>query len=139
MASRVAASIAVATGHGKDMIVDSGAAYEHRALVLASGLEYDILPVVPGSQPDTPEARVQRRGKGELSKLRRKLFLSREQSPLFDTKRWVQNMEKGLTEAWKRWVQGTEFEGELAVLPFAVLPFADGSFFCRRWRVGNGG
>ncbi|ORY72723.1 hypothetical protein BCR35DRAFT_307496 [Leucosporidium creatinivorum] len=105
MASRVAASIAVATGHGKEMIVSSGAEYEHRALFLASGLH----------QPDAPEARVQRRGKGELSKLRRKLFLSREQSPLFDTRRWVQNMEKGLTEAWKRWVQGTEFEVGMGV------------------------
>lgn len=125
MASRVAASIAVATGYGKEMIVRSGEEYERRALALASGLTYDILPPL-NVDVNLPEARVQRRGKGELAQLRRKLFLSREQSPLFDTKRWVENMEKGLTEAWKQWVRGFEFEGESALsLQFGQVELAD--------------
>jgi hypothetical protein len=45
-----------------------------------------------------------------LSDLRRSLFLGRHESPLFDTKRWVRNIEKGYAEAWRRWVVGAEFE-----------------------------
>ncbi|GAA5905481.1 hypothetical protein JCM5296_005886 [Sporobolomyces johnsonii] len=104
MCSRVAASIAVATGFGPEMIVSSPEAYEERALALAAGLDYELV------QPDGEEGPVQRRSKGELAQLRKKLFLTRERSPLFDTKRWTGNLEKGLIEAWERWVRGQEFE-----------------------------
>jgi predicted O-linked N-acetylglucosamine transferase (SPINDLY family) len=40
MASRVAASIVAATGHGDTMIVDSEEAYEERAVALANSLRY---------------------------------------------------------------------------------------------------
>lgn len=114
MASRVAASIAVATGLGPEMIVSTAADYERRALELARGLTYEMLP--PLKVPaDLPEARAQRRGKGELSRMRQKLFLTRDTSPLFDTKRWVQNLERGLKEAWRRWITGIEFEGECRI------------------------
>ncbi|BGO93075.1 hypothetical protein NBRC10512_003260 [Rhodotorula toruloides] len=110
MCSRVAASIAMATGFGPQMIVNNEHEYERRALELAAGLVYDTIPADPSKPPTTLEGREQRRSKGELAELRKKLFLTREQSPLFDTKRWVRNLEKGLVEAWTRWVQGTEFE-----------------------------
>lgn len=116
MASRVAASIAIATGHGKQMIVHSGNEYEQRALDLAGGMIYDMLPPLKGVDANRPEARAQRRGKGELAQLRKQLFLTRESSPLFDTKRWVENMERGVVEAWRRWVNGTEFEGKSVVI-----------------------
>ncbi|GAA5938259.1 hypothetical protein JCM1841_006809 [Sporobolomyces salmonicolor] len=105
MCSRVAASIAVATGFGPEMVVSSPEAYEERALALASGLEYEL--VQPEGSTGGP---VQRRSKGELAQLRKKLFLTREMSPLFDTRRWTGNLEKGLIEAWERWVRGQEFE-----------------------------
>ncbi|GAA5992692.1 hypothetical protein JCM11641_004994 [Rhodosporidiobolus odoratus] len=110
MCSRVGASIAVATGLGPQMIVSSAEEYERRALELASGLLYDEIAPDSSKPSTTLEGRPQRRGKGELAELRKKLFLTREQSPLFDTKRWVQNLEKGLVEAWERWVSGAEFE-----------------------------
>ncbi|GAA6013595.1 hypothetical protein JCM11491_002719 [Sporobolomyces phaffii] len=110
MCSRVAASIAVATGLGPAMIVDSAEAYEERAVALAAGLEYRYSQPVDGALPESLEGRVQRRGRGELSELRKRLFTTRETSPLFDTKRWTVNLEKGLVTAWQRWVQGTEFE-----------------------------
>ncbi|GAA6000119.1 hypothetical protein JCM5350_004281, partial [Sporobolomyces pararoseus] len=110
MCSRVAASIAVATGFGPEMIVDSAQAYEERAISLAHGLRYQYVQPSLGALPETIQSRLQRRGSGELSELRKKLFLTREHSPLFDTKRWTGNLEKGLIEAWKRWASGEEFE-----------------------------
>ena len=46
---------------------------------------------------------------GPLADLRHSLFLHRHRMPLFDTLRWTRNLEKGLEEAWRRWVVGTEF------------------------------
>lgn len=76
------------------MIVNNEHEYERRALELAAGLVYDTIPADPSKPPTTLEGREQRRSKGELAELRKKLFLTREQSPLFDTKRWVRNLEK---------------------------------------------
>jgi len=94
MCSRVAASIAVATGLGPEMIVDSAEAYEERAVALAFGLKYRYTQPVQGALPESLEGRVQKRSTGELAELRKKLFLTRETSPLFDTKRWTVNLEK---------------------------------------------
>ncbi|KAK4700382.1 hypothetical protein P7C70_g5865, partial [Phenoliferia sp. Uapishka_3] len=86
MCSRVATSVAVATGYGKQMVVRSEEEYEKRALALARSLTYDLLPAQPGSQPSSVESRAQRRGRGELSDLRKNLYLTRGASPLFDTR-----------------------------------------------------
>ena len=110
MCSRVAASIALATGFGEEMIVRSSEEYEARALAFSSGLSYDIVPPRQGAGANKIDGRTQRRGRGELSELRRKLFLTREKSALFDTRKWVRNMEKGYVKAWERWVGGEEFE-----------------------------
>ncbi|GAA6022980.1 hypothetical protein JCM10207_007738 [Rhodosporidiobolus poonsookiae] len=112
MCSRVAASIAVATGFGSQMIVTSPEEYERRALELASGLIYETVPADPSKPASKLEGRAQRRSKGELADLRKKLFLSRESSPLFDTQRWTRNLEKGLVTAWEQWVSGSEFEDD---------------------------
>ena len=45
-----------------------------------------------------------------MIKLRRNLFLNRDKMPLFDTARWTRNIEKAYWEAWRRWVEGTQFE-----------------------------
>ncbi|KAF8527916.1 glycosyl transferase family 41-domain-containing protein [Hysterangium stoloniferum] len=100
MCSRVAASIANATGYGSHMVVDSLEEYEARAIRYAQSLSY-----VVHQEGDTTE----QRGQGELIDLRRNLYLRREDMPLFDTRRWTRNLEKGLSEAWRRWVAGTCF------------------------------
>lgn len=45
-----------------------------------------------------------------LAGLRRRLFLSREKSKLFDTRQWTRDLEKGYEEAWRRWVTGVDCE-----------------------------
>ncbi|GAA5882402.1 hypothetical protein JCM3774_004299 [Rhodotorula dairenensis] len=110
MCSRVAASIAAATGFGPQMIVPNDVEYERRALDLAGSVVYEYIPPDPTKPANSLEGREQRRARGELADLRKQLFLTREHSPLFDTKRWVHNLEKGLLEAWDRYVSGTEFE-----------------------------
>lgn len=86
MCSRVGASIARATGYGAQMIVSSLAEYEARAVALAQS-------------------------PAELSALRRALYLGRDAAALFDTRMWTRHLEGGIREAWRRWVEGTEFEG----------------------------
>ncbi|PCH33636.1 glycosyltransferase family 41 protein [Wolfiporia cocos MD-104 SS10] len=102
MCSRVAASMASATGFGRDMVVDSIQQYENRAVALASSVQY-----VPARDHT---GGVIYRSDGILIKLRRNIFLNRDNMPLFDTMRWTRNWEKGLREAWKRWVEGTQYE-----------------------------
>lgn len=102
MCSRVGASIAMATGYGQHMIVSTEKDYENRAVALANSVAFynELL----------PDGTSLPRGKGELYELRKALFLSREQSPLFDTVRWTRALEKTYSEVWKRWVTGMEFE-----------------------------
>lgn len=130
MCSRVGASVAHATGLGNQMIVSDLAEYEERAIALANGHSYTILPFSydPNSPAPTPTPMfgpggygpvldqihrwppLVRRATGPLAELRRWLFLNRYRIPLYDTLRWVRNLEKGLEEAWRRWVVGTEFQ-----------------------------
>ena len=92
-----------ATGFGDQMVVHSADEYEQRAVDLAQSVHY-----VPHHEPT---GAVLPRGRGELVRLRRNLYINRDQMPLFDTVRWTRNLEKGLREAWRRWVVGTQFEG----------------------------
>jgi len=103
MCSRVAASIAKATGYGDQMVANSMEDYEARAIRLAESVRYEVKRK-EGSHV------VERRGRGELMDLHRSLFLDREKMPLFDTRRWTQNFEKGLAEAWRRYIAGTCIE-----------------------------
>ncbi|KAI0361625.1 TPR-like protein [Trametes cingulata] len=102
MCSRVAASMVNATGFGDQMTVHSAEEYENRAVALAQSVQY-----VPHHEPS---GAVLPRGQGELVGLRRNIFLNRDRMPLFDTLRWTRNLEKGLREAWRRWVEGTQYE-----------------------------
>lgn len=100
MCSRIAASIVRAavppTTEGKrisdKLIAESEEDYERRAVNLASGLRYER-----GSNGIAT---------GELVDIRKVLFEGRWTSPLFDTKRWVQDLETAYELAWKRWVDG---------------------------------
>lgn len=102
MCSRVAASMANATGFGEHMVVKTLAEYEDRAVAWANGIQY--LPV------RKPDSTIFIRPQGPLINLRRNLFLNRDRMPLFDTLRWTRNIEKGYQEAWRRWVEGTQYE-----------------------------
>lgn len=125
MSSRVAASAAYATGLGKQMVVHSREEYEDRAVTLANSLRRHDTIVSPsarllqkgssragGGSPAIAESSYDDDGEdlGELMKLRKRLFLTRKSMPLFDTARWTRNLEKGYVAAWKRWVEGRQFE-----------------------------
>lgn len=98
MCSRMAASILKGalpkTAEGRRAATELVAAdddqYEEMAVRLASGLTYDQ----------------HGRGRGRLNDLRRLLYEHRCASALFDTKRWVRDLERAFEEAWHRWVEG---------------------------------
>ena len=102
MCSRVAASMVHATGFGEQMTVHSAEEYEARAVALAQSVRFVL--------HHEPSGAVLPRVQGELADLRRNLYVNRDSMPLFDTLRWTRNMEKGYLEAWRRWVEGTQFE-----------------------------
>jgi len=100
MCSRIAASIVRAavppTTEGKKisdkLIAESEEDYERRAVNLAGGLKY--------------ERGCNGIATGELMDIRKVLFEGRWTSPLFDTKRWVQDLETAFEVAWKKWAAG---------------------------------
>mmetsp|Transcript_34492 Transcript_34492/g.43546 ORF Transcript_34492/g.43546 Transcript_34492/m.43546 type:complete len:954 (-) Transcript_34492:361-3222(-) len=65
-------------------------------LIVANREEYEELAVKLATDPD------------KLFEIRNKLENTRNTSPLFDTKRWVQNMETGLEEIYRRHVEGKD-------------------------------
>jgi predicted O-linked N-acetylglucosamine transferase (SPINDLY family) len=101
MCSRMAGSIlASALPPGPDgdrareeLIVKSEEQYEAQAIELARGLIYSAVSM-PG------------RGRGRLMDIRRLLWEGRWTSRLFDTKRWVKDLEKAYWEAWTKWERG---------------------------------
>jgi predicted O-linked N-acetylglucosamine transferase (SPINDLY family) len=97
MCSRMAASIlkgalpkgAAGDQAAKELIASSEEEYEAFAVKLAKGLKYN------GHRPV-----------GRLAELRRLLYEARWTSTLFDTKRWVRDLEEAYGIAWGRWVRG---------------------------------
>lgn len=97
MCSRMAASILKGacpkTPEGrrawKELTVKNEEEYEDLAVRLAQGCRYD------GHRP-----------KGRLGELRKLLYEGRWQAPLFDTKRWVGDLEDAYERAWQRWERG---------------------------------
>ncbi|KAG8649817.1 probable UDP-N-acetylglucosamine--peptide N-acetylglucosaminyltransferase SEC [Manihot esculenta] len=75
MATRVAGSLCLATGLGEEMIVSSMKEYEERAVSLALN-------------------------KPKLQALTNKLKAVRMTCPLFDTARWVRNLERAYFKMW---------------------------------------
>ncbi|XP_021772726.1 probable UDP-N-acetylglucosamine--peptide N-acetylglucosaminyltransferase SEC isoform X2 [Chenopodium quinoa] len=75
MATRVAGSLCLATGLGEEMIVDSIEEYEERAVSLALN-------------------------PSKLQALRNQLKAIRLTCPLFDTTRWVKNLERAFFKMW---------------------------------------
>lgn len=83
-------------GHraGLDLIASSEVDYEQKATALAGSLLYEA------SEMGCP------RGSGRLWELRKLLWDSRWHCALFDTRRWVADVETAYEEAWRRWVAG---------------------------------
>lgn len=98
MCSRMAASILTGAlpkslegrQAGKELIACDEDEYEAFAVNLANGLSYSSEGV----------------GSGRLIEIRRLLYESRHESALFDTARWVRDLEEAYSITWSHWVDG---------------------------------
>jgi len=105
MCSRMASSIvASALPEGpegdegrRELLVRSEQEYEDHAIHLARNLRYNAGSI---------EHPASGRGLGRLMDLRRILWEGRWTSRLFDTKRWVRDLEKAYWVAWEKWEAG---------------------------------
>jgi predicted O-linked N-acetylglucosamine transferase (SPINDLY family) len=110
MCSRIAASILRAavpqTREGKakadSLIANDEDGYESRAIQLARGMRYTS---------------ADGHCEGELADIRKVLFGNRRKSELFNTKRWVRDLEDAYEEAWRRWVKGEGGDIDLKTIP----------------------
>ncbi|ROW15520.1 hypothetical protein VPNG_02296 [Cytospora leucostoma] len=104
MCSRMAASIlkgALPQGPAgeeaaRQLIAEDDDDYEKKAIKLANGVSYCMTEGGFG-QAD-----------GRLWELRKLLFESKWSCALFDTRRWVSDLEDAYEEAWGRWVKGID-------------------------------
>lgn len=102
MCSRMAASILTSAlpqneagrQAASELICSTDEEYEETAIKLGSSLKYP-----PGGNG---------RGTGRLVDLRQMLFTNRWRSRLFDTRRWVSDLEDAYDAVWKQWVRGEE-------------------------------
>lgn len=102
MCSRMAASILTGAlprnpqgqRAARELIAKNDEEYEEHAVELGAGLIYPAGTGMVGF------------GTGRLVELRKLLYESRGSSALFDTRRWVRDLEDAYDEAWRRWVEG---------------------------------
>jgi predicted O-linked N-acetylglucosamine transferase (SPINDLY family) len=102
MCSRMAASILkgalpnTASGleAAKELMAQDEDDYEALATRLACGLSYRV---VNGQYGE---------GYGRLAEMRKVLFDAKWTCALFNTRRWVSDLESAYDEAWRRWVTG---------------------------------
>ncbi|KAI0998077.1 hypothetical protein K3495_g10114 [Podosphaera aphanis] len=100
MCSRIAASILRGAlpkgeeGHraAQELIAENDEQYENLAIKLANDFSYK------------KEKLGYSIGVGRLNELRKLLYDNRWTCPLFNTKRWVSDLEEAYEEAWRRWV-----------------------------------
>ncbi|BCS19035.1 UDP-N-acetylglucosaminyltransferase [Aspergillus puulaauensis] len=78
----------------EELIAISDDDYENKASHLCRSLYYE-----PGGEG---------RARGRLFELRRMLFEERWRSSLFDTNRWVRDLEDAYERVWNQWVNGEE-------------------------------
>lgn len=97
MCSRMAASILTGAlpqssegrQAGKELIAEDESQYEQFAVNLANGLSYDL----------------NGNGTGRAIEIRKILYESRHTAALFDTQRWVRDLEDAYAIAWSNWVE----------------------------------
>ncbi|KAH7309416.1 glycosyl transferase family 41-domain-containing protein [Stachybotrys elegans] len=106
MCSRMAASILHGalpkTAEGRkaatELVVESDDEYERSAVQLAGSLVYSLRKEEDGETCG--------QGQGRLHEMRRLLWDHRWECGLFNTRRWVADLETAYEEAWRRWVAG---------------------------------
>lgn len=76
----------------EELVARTEEEYEDRAIRLCLGLRYDG----------------RGRSGGRLMEMRKILFEHRWKSPLFDTRRWVRDLEKAYKAVWGKWVSGED-------------------------------
>lgn len=102
MCSRMASSILSSALPGnesglrarEELIASSDDDYENKAIRLCMDLHY-----MPGGNG---------RATGRLADMRQMLFLQRHTNKLFDTARWVRDLEDAYQAVWAQWVNGEE-------------------------------
>lgn len=107
MCSRMAASIlrgalpntAEGDRAAKELTAEDEDGYHRAAVALARGLSYEYHGG-SGAKGGYASAR------GRLAELRKLLFESKWTCGLFDTRRWVADLEDAYEQAWDRWVNG---------------------------------
>ena len=72
-----------------ELVVRSAEEYQGHAVALARGVKYEC-----------------GRGRGRLMDIRRMLWEGRWTSRLFDTRRWVRDLEEAYWQAWSNWERG---------------------------------
>ena len=77
-----------------ELIASNETEYERMATILAGGLVYN----------DTNSGYWE--GRGRLAEIRKLLWESKWHCALFDTRRWVNDVETAYEEAWRKWVAG---------------------------------
>ncbi|KAI5291351.1 hypothetical protein KEM54_005251 [Ascosphaera aggregata] len=96
MASSILSSAFPFSSEGRkaasELIVSSDEEYEARAIELCRNLSYPV--------PARPT--------GRLVDMRRMLFTNRFQAALFDTRRWVEDLEEAYFAVWNKWAKGEE-------------------------------
>ena len=107
MSCRVSSSILHATGYGHEMVVDSYAAYEQKILDFVQGSQLVNEIALPRVSQETGVAHFDSFN-GPLYELKKKLLLGRDDMPLFDTKKWTMNLEKGLKIAYSQYLSEKE-------------------------------
>ena len=90
----------------KELVATSEDDYEEKAVALGRAYSYTL-----GGKG---------RAQGRLMELRKILYHARRSSALFDTKRWVRDLEDAYEEAWRRWVAGEGGDIWLHQLPRKV-------------------
>lgn len=100
----------------EDLIAGDDSEYENMAIKLANGLTYELvvdgypIPGNSGAGGTTAQGgyRASYHGKpvGRLAELRKLLWESKWTCALFDTRRWVRDLEDAYEQAWQRWVDG---------------------------------
>ena len=90
----------------EELVVGSEEEYEEVAVRLGRGLRYLKGDVEGGTGKVGRGAKYEGRGEGRLMDLRKMICENRWTCTLFDTRRWVRDLEDAYEEAWRRWVAG---------------------------------
>lgn len=85
----------------RELLVNSETEYEETAVELGRGLKY-----AANSPPGDESGARPGHGTGRLLDLRRMLWEGRWESRLFDTRRWVRDVERAYHIAWRKWERG---------------------------------